>query len=473
MGETISSIKYLTISRGIELGLAFFLNVILFRTLSTEGMGIYALIISFVAIAQTLSDVGLGEATMYYLAKNAHNQKQAKKVFATGFLSIGVLALMFALGLIVVSPVLARIYSINVLYFILCGVMLCAVVVKVGLDQALEAHKHFKARSLSGIVFTASRFSSVLFVILGLGTFGAISGEVVGQLVSIMLAFFVLKKLFSAQFSWSVLRTLFLYGRKIVMGTFFNLIQAHGVVLILGYFTLSGNGIFGALAKFTILVTSFSDSVLKVLYPRIVELRKQPIELLSQFNIFFKYNLILPIFLGGMSIIFAKPFLHVVYGNKIVGSELVFAVIMLSAIVDAVSILFHKLLTGMARPELLSKSIAIKAVVILFFAVILIPRYEAMGAAVAVLIGMILGNVLLLFFSKQTLKFAFPLGVALKCIGALLIVGLVSIPVLQTASDLMSLVFGAFVAPLYFVILFAFGVITKQDLRYLKTFISG
>lgn len=472
MHDTIRNIKYMLFGRFVTLSLAFFFTSFLFRALSIEEFGTYSLILSFVWLVQTLSDLGIGEATKYYLAEAGDNIKKARIVFSTGFTSLFLVSLVSSFIIFIFSGILARIYNLPLPYFIFASLFVLAVVSEVSFEQALESRKKFVERSLIYIILTLTRFSAFIFIFLGFSSFGGLLGEFFSGIISILLSFFVLRKI--AGFGWNlkIFKKLLSYARRIVLSTFISLFQTNGIILILGYFTLTGNGIFTALLKMMVLLTAFSENVNSVLFPKIVELDSNRKELKKQFSEFMKYTIIIPIFIGGVCILFANRILFVVYGLKMTGNELTFIIIVLSSVIDAIAHSFYKILVGLNKPELATKGLTFRAFITITSAIILIPSFGEIGAALSLLFASIFGNTLIMKYAHDIFQYSFPIRTLFVSVLSMLLLSIPIVLLLPFFTGYNAIILGLIVSPIYPLLLVLFKEIKEKDFRYALSFLG-
>ncbi len=472
MGETIRNIKYVLLGRAITLFLAFLINILLVRLLSIKEFGLYSLAIAFASIVQTLSDFGFGEATMFYVAKHSKNPKNLREYLSVGLFSGLSLTIFAGIVVFALSPVLAGLYGISVNTFRVISVLLVAVTGFVTSLQLLESLNKFGTRTIVYVAMTIARFSSVILVLLGLLGIGAIFGEVLANAIAVLITVIAIRKLISFKFSKKAFFDLVYYAKRIVLATFFTMLLMHGVSLVLGYFSLEELGSFSAAAKLIILVSMFTDNVVIVLFPKVVSLRKNLSELNSQLFEFVRYNIIVPVFFGGMMIILSKELLTFFYGQKLEQAYLMLIILVLSTIINSVFISFYKVVTGLNRPEFWTRSLFVKAFITIVTAFVLIPSFGGVGASFAMLIGYSSGNIMLFKYARKLTGFRFPLRTAIN-VSLSIILSMVVVNLLKTYfSGLLLLVVSGFVSLTYFGLLIILKEVGRKDVIFVRKFIG-
>jgi O-antigen/teichoic acid export membrane protein len=196
-----------------------------------------------------------------------------------------------------------------------------------------------------------------------------------------------------------------------------------------------------------------------------------------------RYMLLVSVFLAFLIHTISSPLILSFYTAEYTESSIIFEILSYGILFSTVFIGLTPATISSGRPDIRVMVDVINTIVLVTLAILLIPGYSALGAAVALTSGLVVGTTVFAFAAFRYLRYAFPWKTLIKCIiaGAVAVIPLQFInlaPVYQiiTAAGLGSV--------LYVLILYLMREIKEEDtklvqasvkeiMKYLKEVVSG
>lgn len=172
--------------------LAFFFWIIAARYYTPDDVGIGSAIFSSISLVATIGSVGLPVALFFYLPRNSDTNKIINSCLVAGIISSIIFSSIFVLGLKIWAPELMLILNNlkNISIFILVTV---AISISTLIGAALTAGKRSSFQMVKEVIYNFIKiFPLVLFV--SYGTMGIIISICIGLLLSTMVGFILLFK---------------------------------------------------------------------------------------------------------------------------------------------------------------------------------------------------------------------------------------------------------------------------------------
>ena len=177
---------------------------------------------------------------------------------------------------------------------------------------------------------------------------------------------------------------------------------------------------------------------------------------------------IFPVGVGG--VILAKSIILLAYGVDYLPSTAALQILLVSTTVSAILTGAATAILGMDRPDFIVKVGLLRVALNLSANLVLVPRYGAVGAAIAKTLTIVLPAPIPLYFVCRQLKINFPFNSLIK---SLLAAGLMGIGVLIIHMHFDSFLGLAITVPtgalLYVLALFGLKEVTQADLDLLRT----
>ncbi len=309
------------------------------RSLSPEKFGVFSALTSLVAILYSLGDLGIGPAIINFLPRH---RNQETKIISTSFWFQYAVGLVVAIGLWLIAN------QNNIIipgslpgHFYLVG-SLCFNYILIGWAQSvLTAKRDFLRISLSQIIDSVIKIILVYYLYTDSGL--SISLALAANALSVCIALFLIfsKELIVVplKFDKKTFVNLFHFSKWIALSRFFSVFYSKVDILLLNLLGTSFQaGIFAASSRITLLFAIIVSSLGSVINPRFAHftLRKD----------FLNYSKKVFLLISGLAVIllltvlFAKPIVVFVFGEKFSESIKVFQLLSLSMIPFLYSAIF-------------------------------------------------------------------------------------------------------------------------------------
>jgi O-antigen/teichoic acid export membrane protein len=179
-----------------------------------------------------------------------------------------------------------------------------------------------------------------------------------------------------------------------------------------------------------------------------------------------------PLCLGGIAI--ARQLLPALYGPSFQPASLIFVILMLGATVGSVATSSSSLLYGAELQRIVVRVGVFSAVVILLASWLLVPIFQAKGAAFAGALAQIISGVALITYAYKTyMKQKFPALGLVRILSASALMAVVAFIASKSAKGLTGVIFALIVSlPLYILGLFLTRSLTAADIDLLQAAIG-
>jgi O-antigen/teichoic acid export membrane protein len=468
MADVFKSFKYEAFSFLILVGTSFVFNVLLVRLISVEEFGVYSLLISWISILILLSSFGVRRGIRFFLADNISSGKRLKKFFGTAFsiilastFIVGGLFLLFSGYLFSIYKLSASLIPITALLFVLNSLFYFVEPAIIGLNK-------FVVRGVSKIIWSLSRFSAILLVLLGFSTLGALIGESIAALIFVVFNLVFLRSVFNISFDKKTFSKIFSYSSKIIPSELLQLLVSNFPIVLLGVYSILEVGFLNAFIKFLLPITFLTVVINTIFYPVFVKLKDNKGKLVFYVESLLRYTIIFNAFICVVCFVFSFSIINIFYGREYASRSYLFNVFVLVTFIEMIFVMFHTLLETLNQPGRASVVYFFKVVILVVVSLILVPRYHTLGAIVSYFFAHTIGGLAYFFTVKRILDFKFPIKTFLITVSAALMcfIGLSFIRELfDFYASLVGLcLFSAF----YFLTLFVTGELKKDDFSVIK-----
>jgi stage V sporulation protein B len=395
-------------------------TIIIALLLGEENYGLYSIALTAPNLIILFRDWGVTFAMIRYTAQsNAENKTQhIRSIFMTGLLfeiAVGiVLSLLgfllsdFLATTVLNRPAIAPLIQIASFSILASALVSAATAAFTGIEKM-----HFN----SIMIVSQSIFKTALIiglVLIGLGTYGAITGYTVATLlagiIGVLLMFTVYRKLPRPD------------GRKLEIGKKIRIMLKYGLPLSFGvilggfltlyynfllYIYVSDNAVIGNLAiaqNFVVLITFFATPVTTMLFPAFSKLdhQKDQETLKDVFQTSVKYASLLVVPVTIMIMTLAQPAISTLFGNKYAEAPLFLALLAITYIYTILGNLsIGSLINGQGQTTFNLIIAIITAAVGFPLGFVLISSYGVLGLIVTTLTAGIPGIVTALVFIKK------------------------------------------------------------------------
>lgn len=388
--------------------------------LGEDNYGLYSIALTAPTLMVLFRDWGVTSAMIRYTAQSNAENKTAniRSIFMSGLLFE--VALGIALSLL--GFLLSDFLAINVLkrpvIAPLIQIASITVLTSALVSTATAAFTGIEKMHLNSIMLVSQSIIKttliIILVLLGLGTFGAITGFTVASLLSgiigVTLMFAIYKLLPNPNGSkleiGDNIKTMLKYGLPLSLGVILAgfLAQYYNFLL---YIYVSDNALIGNYAiaqNFVVLITFFATPVTTMLFPAFskIDHQKDQETLKNIFQTSVKYASLLVVPVAAMIIALAQPAISTLFGNKYAEAPLflaLFAITYLYPVLGNLSI--GSLINGQGQTTFNLIIAVITAALGFPLGFILISNCGVLGLIITTLIAGIPGIIISLIFIKK------------------------------------------------------------------------
>lgn len=365
--------------------LFLFLIIVIARKLGVEGMGTYSFVFAFVGLL--FMPVGIGGSVV--VRELAATKNKVSKYFWNALLLRATISvIVFALTVVVIYfyPIGAE--AKNAAY--LCGILLFFSILKAPAMLVIYSLRHFKLLFIINLIEDAvSVFLAVLFLFLGWGILGIVSGFIVGSAISTILSLaFVWKSIGSINNyvpDRVLLKRFISKGSVFLMQGLLRLGMFRTDILLVSLFSsISLVGIYGAAAKVSAAMSILPAAITTVIYPSYSTGFIHSKQLLKKdYRKILLYMVIIALFIYTFLIFFSELIVYYVYGKAFLDAVPVIKILAIATAVNSVNRNNFTFLNAIRKEKLNFYLILLNFFVNAIFDIILIKDYGLKGVAVA------------------------------------------------------------------------------------------
>lgn len=401
-------------------GLAFGFNVAVARLLGAEGAGLYFLALAVTTIISVIGRVGLDNALLRFIATRAAHEDWAgvKGVYALGMrmavVASGALTLIIFLAAPWIASALSkkpelaeplRWMSLSILPFALLNLQ----------AESLKGLKRIRdAMIVQGIGVPLAGLLLIVPLAQSAGVLGVGIAYVMSTLLvaalgmwawhRAVMAYAVVATPFPFKDIWASCRPL--WGVSILNAAVLPWMP----LFLLGVWSISQEvGVFGAALRVAMLVSFFLVAINNVVAPKFAGLyARGEIETLGRVA---RHSALLLTILASPILIlmmFAGGWIMSLYGESFTEGRMVLAILAFGQLVNAFCGPVGNLLTMSGYEQKLRNGTLIALLCQLALCVGLIPRFGMEGAAVATATGVIVNNLVAVFYVRRLIGISYP-----------------------------------------------------------------
>jgi len=402
-------------------------DIILARNLGSSGYGIFSIALSSLMIVGTICLLGFNQGLVYFISTNLKRKLARDSFTLSGFrlpllISILLASLLFVFRYYIsflfhipqLSQVLAY-FSFTIPFYVILELT----------TAVARGHQNLIPDTIIkniGRVFLFLSFALVA-IYSGLGIRGVSIAFFFSYLLASIFSYYYIKR----YYQFSILRSnrsdyqrkILNYSWPLFLASSLQQIVNKGVFVIAGLFLTSGLvGVLAASQKLAAFVAMPLSILIPIFFPVISQLigeKKLPDAILIFQNLTkWLILLILPFFT--YAFVFSEKILLLVYGSDYSGNSFTFQLLILASFFGLAAGPINNLLMANHWTRLILLNTALAAAVNVGLSLILIPHFGVNGAAIAVLLAVIMGNSLphLEYYWNEK-RFIFPQG-AFRCL---------------------------------------------------------
>lgn len=312
--KTITGFKWSFLDNVGKYGGQFVIGIILTRLLTPEDFGLIGMITIFIVIGQSLTNSGFGQALIQ--KKNADNT-DFSTVFYFNLLASSVIYLIIFFS----APLIAKFYNEPELIPLIKVISLAFVIDATGrIHQVhLEKQLDFKSPSIIGVtsVFISGTISITL-AYMDYGVWALVSNTIIRSLTASIMFWIISRWRPLITFSRKSLKTLFMFGSKILVAGLMQSFFHNIYYLIIGrFFSAQSLGYYTRAATFKDMpVNTLTVIIQKVTFPVFSTIQDNDEKLIPGYTK--AIRLLLAVVMPMMVMIFitTKPLISIVLGEK-------------------------------------------------------------------------------------------------------------------------------------------------------------
>ena len=393
----------------IILLLHFFQKPILARFLGPEGFGLISMAMMIIGFFQLVALFGIDGALVKFVAEYKEQKEKVYSLVSSAFFTILIVGITVSLALFVFSNTFANVFNMPSLSLL---IKIYALAFPFSLAQGIIYSYFIGLREMRYYAFfRILRASSSLvfisvFLIIGLGVEGAMSGTVFATFATASVAMVIIKRYVHLTLSNYKKNTKMLvsYGSRLVGANMIGEINHYVDIIMIGYFlTSTAVGYYAvavSLSRFFWLVPRAMGTVA---YPTISEYwAKNDIQAINKLvDKSTKYSACILIFAGMSVIFFAKDIITFLFTSEFLPAVLPLTILIIgtvtSGILKSISVIFAS--TGKINLVLIISTIGAVGNTLLNIA--LIPTYGIIGAATATTTSYVIGVGITIYFLRK------------------------------------------------------------------------
>ena len=395
-------------------------TIIIAILLGPDNYGLYAIALTAPTMIVLFRDWGVNFAIVRYTAQSNAEDKTAniRSIFLSGLifevaLGIALSLVGFFLSDFLAVTVLNRPTIVPLIQIASVSILTSALV-----STATAAFTGVEKMHFNSIMLVSQSFFKTILIIalvlLGLGTYGAITGFMAATLIAGLIGVLFMLNIYKSLPKpdghkleiINNIKTMLKYGLPLSIGIILGgfLVQFYNIIL---YNSVSDNALIGNLAiaqNFVVLITFVATPVTTMLFPAFSKLehRKDPETLKNVFQTSVKYASLLVVPVTAMIMALAQPAISTLFGNKYAEAPLFLALLAVTYLYTVMgSLSIGSLINGQGQTTFNLLIAVITAVVGFPLGFILISNYGVLGLIVTTLSASIPGTIVALVFIKQ------------------------------------------------------------------------
>lgn len=385
--KTITGFKWSFIDNIGKYGGHFVIGIILTRLLTPEDFGLIGMITIFIVIGQSLTNSGFGQALIQ--KKNADHVD-----FSTVFYFNLIASASIYLIIFLSAPLIAGFYDQPELIPLIKVICLSFVIDAAGRIHLVHLEKKldFKSPSIIGVTsVVVSGTVSITLAYLGFGVWALVANNLIRSIVTTFLLWWISNWRPLLLFSNDSLRTLFMFGSKILVAGLMQSFFHNIYYLIIGkFFSAQSLGYYTRAVQFKDLpVNTITVIIQKVTFPVFSTIQDNDPKLISGYTK--SIRLLLAVVLPLMVLIFitCSPLINLVLGDKWMPVAPYLKVMVLYGWIYVLYTINNQIITVKGRSDyylqmqVLDKVFIISSILLTYRFGIMAMIYGHMGATIA------------------------------------------------------------------------------------------
>lgn len=402
--QVVKSVIWSAMERFSVQAIQFILTIILARLIAPAEFGLIAMLGIFLQVAQSFVDSGFSNALI-------QKKNRSEVDFSTVFYFNCAISIAAYIALYISAPYIAQFYDEPILSDICRWIGLNLIIQGIAVVQVakLTIDLNFKTQAKASLVaITISGVLGLYFAYNGYGVWALVIQSLLNTLLNTVLLFFYAKWKPTLEFSWLSLKSMFVFGSKLLISGLLHTIYTNLYSLVIGkkystidvgYYNQSNQ-----IARFPSI--SLMAIITRALYP--IQCKNQDDYQLLQLS-FIKYLkmscfLVFTVMAGIASL--SEPLVMFLLTEKWIPIAPILSILCISYMFTAVIVLNNQILNVRGRSDLYLKVEVIKKVVGIIILVVTIP-FGLVTICLGILFYNICDMILVIYYSKKIIQIGY------------------------------------------------------------------
>jgi O-antigen/teichoic acid export membrane protein len=390
-----------------RLALGFAASILLARGLGPEGYGTLAVVAAVLALVQTVADTGLRYGALHTIARVREAEPHRVSDYSAAYLCLLVVANGVAAALVI--PALGWIADVALGRPELAGTLRLAMLglipsaIGVACSVLLQADRQFGTLVISQLSTAATNVVGVvLLAVLGHLTVTAV--VLLGALNPLVAVVFAWPRVPRGWMTWGAVRLAALergwrelvpFSKWMWISAMLSLVASQlDLLLVTRWMSPAAAGVYALAFNLALRIDVLNQARMTVRLPTVSAFRRGE-EAWSYARTSARRGLVLAAGIGIPAVVFARPFIHGIYGVAFADAATIFVVLLLAVLFDLVTTPLLLLAFPLNAPRAMAGSDAIRVTMLALGMLVLVPQLGLVGAALAKLCSRVAGAVML------------------------------------------------------------------------------
>ena len=381
----------------VTLPLGFVITVALGRYLGAGDLGVYRMASTIYGITLLVAAIGIPAAMIKYVAEFKGDQTKINQIVSSGVITSLFLGIVFSALFYFSSWLFAGIFNmpeLSGLIKLLSPAFPFALVggALLGLLNGIREMKKYAAATIVQSVLMV--IITVALIYYGFGVAGAVIGVVLSSLGSCLFLIWISRKYFEITLRGYIQTTkkMLKFSVKILAAGSINEINNQLDIILIGFFLISADvGYYSVAIGLSRFFWMIPMAVQRITYPAtsLYWSENNHNALSKMMDKSMKYCTVILVLIGLGVSFFANDIITIIFKPDFVSAVLPLQILLIGTVIrGSIAQPIGGSLTGIGRPELTLKIIAIIAAINLTLDIILIPQIGIVGAAIATTISL-------------------------------------------------------------------------------------
>jgi O-antigen/teichoic acid export membrane protein len=388
--KLLSSAALVFIGKFFSSFTGLFERVIIGRLLSPSAYGEFSIALAVFTFAATLGAAGFTQGVPRYMAR-FDDIRDIRGTWLTGLLIAGGLSILIAVILVAGSPILThRLFELDGALFLLIIFLVAIparVVLKIGVGAIRGCENtvyKLLAQDICYPVLRVALISGLLFA--GVGIIGTGIGYLVALVVSIVLTYYFLHRIFPLIGEFRLhSREITAFSAPLIVSTIMTVLLTRADTIMIGYFRPSAevglyNAAYPLAGVLTVVLTAFGYMYLPVA-SRLDSEEEGSVERVYELTTKWVYVLVFPLFM--LLISYPREIISLVFGVQYGDGGMALAILAVGFFTNAAIGRNRETLSALGATKFILVSNVVAFTINFVANLLLIPLYGFVGAAVA------------------------------------------------------------------------------------------